>query len=436
MNDKQAKLVRALRDNPVAFARLVGFTLLVPEVHNPWITEMINGREDCTLLGHRGSYKTTCLSFAFALLCVLCPNKTILFIRKTDGDVIEIIAQTRKILETPLFSYIVRTLYGVQLVLTTSSAYKIDTNLNTGSRGQVQLQGMGLKSSITGKHADLIFTDDIVNRTDRISRAEREETKRAYQELQNIKNRGGRIMNTGTPWHKEDCIATEMSPPKISRILTFTVYETGLVSQEKQERLRQSMSPSLYAANYELRHIADADALFSEPRFYHGDPSDIHNAVAHIDAAYGGEDYTAYTAMKRKPDGSGYIGYGLLRHGHVDKHLRHILSVHEKIMAGTIHCEKNGDKGYLARDIKRAGVPASEYQERENKYIKIATFLRRAWPLIEWLPDTDPDYLSQILDYTENAEHDDAPDSAASIIRVLDGRPKVIAAPSYMRGGL
>ena len=32
----------------------------------------------------------------------------------------------------------------------------------------------------------------------------------------------------------------------------------------------------------------------------------------------------------------------------------------------------------------------------------------------------NPEYIDQILDYTENAEHDDAPDSAACVCRILE----------------
>lgn len=56
---------------------------------------------------------------------------------------------------------------------------------------------MGIYASLTGKHADIVITDDIVNIKDRVSRAEREKTKLQYQELQNVKNRGGRFINTG-----------------------------------------------------------------------------------------------------------------------------------------------------------------------------------------------------------------------------------------------
>ena len=318
--------------------------------------------DDYTLLGHpRGSYKTTCLSVALAFGAVLRPDKSTFFIRKTDDDVTEIVAQAQKILDSDLLRYIAYEIYGIDLELTTRSAYKIDTNLAWSNRGQVQIQGMGLNGSITGKHADYIYTDDIVNVKDRISRAEREQTKRQYMELQNIRNRGGRIMNTGTPWHKDDCISTLM--PNVHR---FSVYDTGLISDDQQQRLRASMSPSLYAANYELRHIASDDALFGPPQFYAGKSADIYNGRAHIDAAYGGSDYTALTILKRKP-GGGYIGYGKLWRGHVDGHLDEIQALHKLYMAGTISAEKNGDKGLSGpRPAKPAACLSLISRERKQ----------------------------------------------------------------------
>ena len=54
--------------------------------------------------------------------------------------------------------------------------------------------------------------------------------------------------------------------------------------------------------------------------------------------------------------------------------------------------------------------------------MKISTFLRKWWDRIVWLEGTDQEYLNQILSYTEDAEHDDAPDSAACVCRILDRR--------------
>ncbi len=198
-----------------------------------------------------------------------------------------------KVLSSKYFKTLVFALYGVELVLLKETTTEIDTNLKTSTRGTSQLLGMGIYASLTGKHADIVITDDIVNIKDRVSRAEREKTKLQYQELQNVKNREGRFINTGTPWHKEDAIS------KMPNVKKFDCYETGLIDKEQRKALQQSMTPSLFAANYELKHIADSESLFTAPT-YIDNTNLIYNGVAHIDAAYGGGDSTAFTILKSK----------------------------------------------------------------------------------------------------------------------------------------
>lgn len=409
MNDK---LVKSLKENPVKYARLLGFSLLT-DLHNEWIKDMVWQQEDDeTLLAHRGSYKTTCVSFALALIIVLKPNKTTIFIRKTDTDVVEIAKQTDKILHSDLFSYITKEIYGVDLVVT-SNSYQINTNLNTGTKGTPQLICLGIHTSLTGKHSDYIFTDDIVNVQDRTSQAERNSTKIQYQELQNVKNRDGRIFNTCTPWHKQDAISELMPNKKF-----YDCYSTGLITAEKLRALRDSMDPSLFAANYELKHIASDKALFGKPN-YCNDETLLYEGVSHIDASYGGADWTAYTIMKKEPNGTIYA-LGKTWQKHVDDCLAEIQVLQERFKAGTVWNEKNADKGYLAKELQKRGMFPKLYQEKQNKYVKISTYLRREWKNIYWLEETDRDYINQILDYTENAEHDDCPDSAASLIRQME----------------
>ena len=88
------------------------------ELHNDWLKKMIFAAEDETILAHRGSYKTSCLSVAIAILMILFPYKNIIFLRKTDDDVIEVIEQVANILSTPVFLFIVKALYGVELQFT------------------------------------------------------------------------------------------------------------------------------------------------------------------------------------------------------------------------------------------------------------------------------------------------------------------------------
>lgn len=387
------------------------------ELHNQWIQDMVFGNQDETILGHRGSFKTSALSLAISVIMIIKPQKSIIFLRKTDDDVIEVIKQVSNILRSPVFLCIVKELYGVDLVLTTNTSFKIDTNLNQSTKGAVQLLGMGTSGSLTGKHADYIFTDDIVNTKDRVSNAERERTKLVYMELQNVLNRGGRIFNTGTPWHKDDAIQLM---PNIKR---YDCYSTGLISKEKLNDIRSKMTPSLFAANYELKHIADQDALFTNPNFF-SDGELLYDGVSHIDASYGGSDGSAYTIIKQRDDRFYVLGKRYDKH--IDKCLTDIYRLQDQYKAGTIYCEDNADKGYLRKEIHESGRMVKGYYENTNKYVKIATYLLRHWKNIYFHEDTDPEYINEILDYTENAAHDDSPDSLASIIRELTGKGKWI----------
>lgn len=414
MTREQEQVYTFLTDYAAEYGQMLGYKDLRPELHGKWMHDMIMGTEDMTLQSHRGSYKTTCLGIVLAVLMMLRGDMNIIFLRKTDTDVTEVIKQVARILSHEVTQQLYSALTGRELQIIKSTNSEITTSAYRAPRGAAQLLGIGIGGSITGKHADLIVTDDIVNLSDRLSHAERERTKSAYHELQNVCNRGGRFINTGTPWHKEDAF-TVMPPPKV-----YDCYQTGLILPEKLEALKKSMPPSLFAANYELKHIAAEDALFSGYTRMADDAALLRDGIAHIDAAYGGEDYTALTCGKRRGD-TLYL-YGRMWRRHVDTVMDAALTECHRLMCAPIYCETNGDKGYLGRELRRRGAEVHLYQEKQNKYFKISTFLRKWWGNIVFLAGTDKAYIDQIMDYTEQAEHDDAPDSAACICRILDRR--------------
>lgn len=411
MNSSKKEILDLLWNEPYKIGHWVGFKDLTA-LHNEWLRSFLYSSDDQTLLAHRGSYKTTDLSLFLAIHTVIDPNENVMFFRKTDDDVTEVMVQTQKILKSGCLQNIVRKIYGTDLLLMKANNSEIHTNLCTSTKGVSQIVGLGIGTSITGKHADIVVTDDIVNLKDRISKAERERTKTQYMELQNIKNRNGRFINTGTPWHKEDAISI------MPNVHKYDCYSTGLITRDKLEELRQSMSDSLFAANYELKHIADKDAMFKNPKFTN-DKELIYDGLAHIDAAYGGEDATAFTAFHKLKDGR-IIGFGKRWERHVDECLAEIKALHVNLRLGSISCEKNADKGYLAKELRDMGFMTNLYSENMNKYIKISTYLKKEWNNITWLEDTDPEYINEILDYNEFAEHDDSPDSAASLLRKME----------------
>lgn len=418
MNRQQA--VSFLVNYPDKFGKMLGFNKL-GILHRQWIRKMLTSTKDETLQASRGTYKTTCVSIALALIIILRPNKRTMFMRKTDGDIKEVIKQVQKILSNQHTLYFVQVIYGVNLKFLTQSNGEITTNLTTDIKGTSQLIGIGCSSSLTGKHFDYIFTDDIVNVSDRISKAAREATKIIYQELQNIKNRDGRIFNTGTPWHKEDCFSIM---PEAEMFNCYHPEIAKIISQEELEHIKKSMSPSLFAANYELRHIAAEDILFDERPIGAG-VENILNAPCHIDSAYGGGDYTAFTAMNYK-DGHFYI-YGRCWQKHVEDCYSDIVDIYNRFTLGKCWNETNADKGLVARDLKRKyGMRMVTYSEGMNKHIKISAYLKAIWQYVIFVEGTDDEYIEQILDYTEDAEHDDCPDSAASLARKLYKKAKNI----------
>ena len=404
------KVIHIIKKYPYLVAQDVGFSDVKENPHNNWMKHIICDTDDYTLLAHRGSYKSSVLSVCIALLMLVYPTKNIIFLRKADNDVTEMIRMVRKALESDTFRKFAIILYKRPIVLSKISASEITTNLYKSASGSSQLLGIGIKSSITGKHADIVITDDICNISDRISKAERDRTKLQYQELQNIRNRGGRIINTGTKWHADDVFAL------IDNIDICDCYHTGLIPPEKLQQIKDSMIPSLFSCNYELRIIASEDVIFTDPQ--KGASIDtVMDGIMHVDSAFYGEDYTAWGVMT-KHDGKYYL-YGRCKRKHVEDCYGDIMADYERFRCGKMYNESNADKGFVARDLRKAGAKVILYSEKENKYIKIVTHLKAIWKDLQFVEGTDKEYIEQICNYFEEAEHDDAPDNAACLARLL-----------------
>lgn len=406
------KNTQFLLNYPHLIGNQIGFKDLT-KLHSQWIKDIVYGEDDFTLQAHRGSYKSSALSVAIALIMVIFPKRNIIFLRKTDNDVAEMIGMVSKALKSQIFYDIAGILHdGVDLKIVSENQEQLTTNLWTSPSGAQQLRGKGIKSSITGSHAWYVITDDICTLEDRISRAERDRVKLQYNELQNIRNRGGRIINIGTPWHKEDVFTL------MPNIVRFDCYHTGLITPEKLRDLRASMTPSLFAANYELKHIANEEALFTTAPQFFDDEQLLWDGISHVDAAYSGRDRTAFTCGRYR-DGILYL-YGRIWRKHIEDVMDQIIIEADRLKCWPLYNENNGDKGFVNKEFRRRNRWSKEYRESQNKYVKISSHLKKWWPRIRFLSGTDPEYISEILDYTEDAEHDDAPDSAACVCRILN----------------
>ena len=201
----------------------------------------------------------------------------------------------------------------------------------------------------------------------------------------------------------------------------YTIDDNPFLPPAFVENLKREYQGTVLYDRYILGMWAAAEgALFTTYPEFTDDEELLYNGIAHVDASYGGSDYTAFTCGKR--DGDKLYLYGKLWNRHVDTVVDFIAQKTHDLRCSPIYMETNADKGYLGREFQRNGEQTRMYNEYQNKFFKIATFLRKWWPNIVFLEGTDKAYISQILSYTEAAEHDDAPDSAACVCRILDRR--------------
>jgi hypothetical protein len=412
---------------PHKLGHYFGYSLLT-ELHSEWIRECYFNPEDNCVQAHRGSYKTTSVIIVGCIWWLWFNfNDRIAIIRKdftASSEVLQVIAKT---LDSPKAHHLFRLIYGFDYYLTVNKNNTVTWSLKTTQTPQGSISCYSMGEDMTGTHFDRILIDDFVTIKDRISKTTREGTKLFIQDLRaNIIDPGKPIVFSGTPWHPLDAWSILPEPKK------YDVYNSKIArfTKEYVAYVKSITSHSLFAANYELRHIASEDLLFKDPVMCQWDYSCL--PIGHIDAKYSGAHTGAITFMAKRPDGK-VQAYGRMFTRHIADEYQILLSDWVKYRCGTVHLESNADKGYAARDLNNLGMLTRTYAEKENKHVKILQNLRVHWDKIEWAEETDPEYLSQILDYAEGLEPDDCADSASSCIRESGffeaGRFDIMATP-------
>jgi hypothetical protein len=403
-----------IRDHPHVIGWIVGKERL-KEIHSDWIKYIWITKKSRALWAHRGSYKSTAIVIIGTVWYLLFnPEARICIVRKTYADAADAINTIIKIMETPLIRELFLFAHGEYPEFTKKKEGAISFSFKKRATPEGSVTGFGLASPFTGRHFDIIICDDISTVKDRLSKAEREFTKTIWRELvTNVIDRGKPCCYVGTPWAKEGVESIIPEPKK------FSIKECDVMTDEEVEVARASTTPSLFAANYMLEFTNDDDALFKDPVFDSWQSKEIGMVVAHVDAAYGGDDYIAVTiGAERKNKDNRVQMVGFTYHGAISEWVDQIADVFRTYKVRKIFVEKQSDRGWTADMFRKRGFTVSEYDENMKKEHKIATFLYEVWPRIVWSPESDDTYMSQIADWTALTRgHDDAPDSASCLCR-------------------
>lgn len=421
-----AELLELVRDQPHLLGHMVGYDKLT-EIHSQMIWEAWGspGVDPIPVQGHRGSYKTTGITVIGPVWWHLFhPNDRIAIVRESWTVSKETLKSIGRCLLTEPIQALFQYAHKRPLKLTTNKDGQIITNLKTSITKEGSFDAHGITQVPTGSHYDVIIMDDIITKQDRFSKAKREQTKEGLKEvLTNIIDPGKLCVITGTPWHEDDAWNTKnargeniLKPPK-----KYDCYSTGVLTLQEIENKKSLTTQSLFDANYLLKHTSDEQRIFSDPLFGPWDHS-MHTKYyhAHLDAAFGGNCTNALTLGARRPDGKIQI-HGKTFHEHIDDKLEWLFPYLIRRRCTKIHLETNPDKGFLAKKlavrVNNMKLFPKPYAESMNKHNKIITYVKAYWHELIFDPETDPEYMAQILDYKEGAEPNDAADSLASFLR-------------------
>lgn len=370
---------------------------------------------------HRGSYKTTAIIIVGAIWYLTFVNydHTIGTLRKSDTEAQKIGRTVREHFEGPNLRVVYEYLFRIKSLKTSSwSNSSITLSVKKSHTPEGSFEARGKSTSITGTHWDVILPDDLVTLKDRVSQAERESTKEIIYELENnVLNPGGLICYSGTPWHKMD--AWEKMPKPVQ----YPIGSIALphVTPEYIKKLKSRTPASLYAANYELKHIASEKAEFSDP-IYGPWPARSKKVTAWLDPSYSGADTTALCIYAESKEGTHHVR-GFVWPEHVEQCYVKIINRLQKYNAGTLYVETNADKGYSKKDLSLKWTPVIGRNENANKHVKITSFIKKNWDKLLFADDMEEEdenlFIAQVLDYQEGLEPDDAPDAMASLLREM-----------------
>lgn len=370
------------------------------------------------LQAHRGGYKTTCITeLGIIWRLLFFPNQRIALIRETWTEANSTLKTIATYMQTELIAELFRAMHDAYPRMTVQRDGRLTFNFKASITKEGSVDSYGVDTVPTGSHYDEIICDDVVTIKDRFSQSKRERTKANLQEIMtNILDPGKFLRSTGTPWHRDDAHQILPTPT------LYDCYTTGILTPEQIEEKKKTTTPVMFAANYELKHINDDDAMWRNPRFEVWEPRQIKVVYSHVDARFSGSHYTALTLIAVRHDGT------LLVHGKVfDKDVRaaqeEIWDICCRHNVAMMYIENNPDKGYTADLFRRPRrgsfgmFHVEDYHESMNKERKIETYIAEFWPRMAFTEHIDEDYLAQVMDYRPKQEPDDAPDSLASCLR-------------------
>jgi len=192
-------------------------------------------------------------------------------------------------------------------------------------------------------------------------------------------------------------------------------------SIDEIQKIREAAGETIFQALYMQEPVDSVERLFTDPKF--GEAPRGMRLMAYLDPAFGGADYSAFTAggMDRGDgdDGLIYITRGHIWRNSIDVTYNKVEKYCKDLGISVLYVESNQAQVALGHEFRRRGIIVKDIASTIPKHVRIQNNVKLNWDGIRFSRGVDQDYLKQVLLYSELARHDDAPDSLSGLIKAL-----------------
>jgi len=299
-----------------------------------------------------------------------------------------------------------------------------------------EFKALGLGSTVTGREFDYLWVDDpYKNFMDALSDKGREKVENYWSSsLYNRLAPGGRIGLIHTRWHEND-LTTYVQKEEVydQIIIPAQAMDDDPLGREPGEYLESRFTPEHWQRQKTAAGLYFWQAQFQQaPETKSGDwftdlkiddwPETI-APIAYLDTAFDGADTVALSIIGQKA--ADYHTHGKVWNENVYDVIDFIIAALVKYKAGKIYIEKNADNGGFARQfrerlkIRKLPIIVIDDTVSEDKHARIVSYAYYHKDNIIFDPESDEDFMRQVINYNKGVKPCDAPDSLAGGMRFL-----------------
>ena len=441
--------------------KVLGYTLLEKEIHQPWCYELDKRYPRMLVLEPRHTFKTTVYMKAYPIWRLFeNTNLRILLASAVSENVQNFLTEiSGNYLRNPRLIELYQARYHKRpLSPLAEKKKKITLSTRTVNHAEPSIAVIGALGNIVSAHYDLIIVDDLCNEEDRESPTIRGKKKRWFQDLFSVLSPHGEMVLVGTRWHFNDVyghIIEKLNPAlpaafKFKTRVESCYLEDGqtprfpkILSAQRLAALKIEKGPLLFACNYINSPMSEEAQIFHLEDMITMSKKDVDlskvKAIGFCDPSKGASDFSCIITLLQLEDNSWLV---FACHQSLSPHsklIRHIV----KNQAFHKYSEFGIEANELKAKTDKVLCPFEHVLKEQQAEEQVVVPYKLIWHttpkpsriksiepyyvngqlkfLDTWNQDY-PDLISQLIQFPL-AAHDDGPDTLAGAIDLILDQP-------------